>query len=138
TNTRNIKPSMAYEKSTIIDEDKSAYNITTYNSTSSSASSEIKTDKDFPYPYYITRLREVLFDSWKSKNVSATNISAIVKFRIYPNGEIRNISIEKSSSNNLFDYSVLSAVSEIKKVDPLPADFFEDYLTVYVEFKAVK
>ncbi len=131
----NVKPSMANEESAIINNNSSKH-TTPQQTNLISTSSAIKTDKDFPYPWYITKLRTILFDSWQSKNISSKNISAVVKFRIYPNGEIRNITLEKSSLNNLFDYSVISAVSDIKKVDPLPADFFEDYLTVYVEFKS--
>lgn len=133
-----LKPSMIDEKSSILDEKNKDISdlkgdLQTQKETSGGG---ILTDEKFPYPWYITKLRSALWDSWQAKNVYSKNTSAVVKFLIYPNGEIKNVRIEKSSGNRLFDYSVLSAVTDIKKVDPLPADFFEDYLTVYVEFKS--
>lgn len=136
-NSEVIKPSMANEESSILNEINNKY--TNSNTTQElTGSGGIKTDTDFPYPWYITKLRAKLWDNWQTQNIISQNISAIVKFRIYPNGEIRDVNIEKKSGNRLFDHSVINTINSIKNVDPLPSDFSEDYLTVYVEFKAVQ
>lgn len=135
TNTTRLRPSMANENLSIIEK----YAENKRESTQTENGFEgIKTDTDFPYPWYITKLRGILWDIWQKQSIVSKNVSAVVRFRIYTNGEIRDIKMEKSSGNNLFDYSVISCIKEITKVDPLPKDYKEDYLTVYVEFKAIE
>lgn len=132
----NIKPSMIDEEPEILNEKSNSNTVNSENnSTAVSHSGGITTDKEFPYPWYITKLREKLWDVWQKKPTGNTNLSAVVKFIITRNGTIKNIKIEKSSGNDSFDKMALSAVFEIEKFEPLPDDFFESYLTVYVEFK---
>ncbi|MCX7641712.1 MAG: TonB family protein [Elusimicrobiales bacterium] len=133
-NTHMITPSMAKEKSSIIEESKLINNQISKNFSNEG----IRTDTDFPYPWYITKLRGRLWDSWKSQNIFSPNAIAIVKFKIYQDGEIKDVKIEKTSGNKLFDYSVITAVNSIKRLEPLPSDFEEDYITVYVEFKSTE
>lgn len=133
TNVKNIKPSMALEESEIMKSESKNFNNSEPNTTQSS--SGIRTDSDFPYPWYITKLRTKLYDSWQSRDITSKNLKAIVRFKIFSDGEISSIRIESSSGNRLFDQSVISTVAEIKRFDPLPSDFREDFLTIYVEFK---
>jgi len=53
-------------------------------------------------------------------------------------GSIRDVRIYNSSGNRIFDEMVLSTIYSIKKFDPLPKDFNEDYLSVYVAFKSME
>jgi outer membrane biosynthesis protein TonB len=53
-------------------------------------------------------------------------------------GSIRNVIIYNSTGNRIFDEMVISTIYGIKKFDPLPKDFSEDYLSVYVEFKSME
>ncbi|MCX7905577.1 MAG: TonB family protein [Elusimicrobiales bacterium] len=133
----NLTPSMAKEKSSIIEETVSKVN-NSISENHSNSNQLIRTDTDFPYPWYITKLRGKLWDSWQSQNIISPSNIVVVKFKIYQNGEIKDIKIEKSSGNKLFDHSAISAVSSIKRVDPLPTDFEEDHLIVYVEFKSIE
>ena len=128
-----IKPSMAEEKSSILN-DISSRSM----GEKLSSSRGIKTDEDFPYPFYITMLRGKIWDNWQTQNIVSQNTSAVVKFKIYSDGKIKDIKIYKSSGNRLFDYSALNAIRSIKDLDPLPPDFSQEYVTVYVEFKAVE
>lgn len=139
TNSKDMKPSMALEESQILKKGiaKKSSN-TDINSDSGIENSGIRTDSNFPYPWYITTLRTRLFESWQSQDVTSKNLKAVVRFRILRNGVIDKIQIDKTSGNRLFDQSVVMAVSEIKQLGPLPDDFFEDYLTVYVEFKTLE
>jgi TonB family protein len=139
TNSKNMKPSMALEESQILKKGNAKKSINTDNNSDSGIeNSGIRTDSNFPYPWYITTLRTRLFESWQSQDVTSKNLKAVVRFRILRNGVIDKIHIDKTSGNRLFDQSVIMAVSEIKQIEPLPDDFFEDYLTVYVEFKTLE
>lgn len=95
----------------------------------------INTDSDFPYPWYITQLREMLWEAWIKRMPTSNTLKCIIKFKITRNGDIMKAEIEKSSGNRLFDNAAFSAVESIENFPPLPDDFFEDSLTIHVEFK---
>ncbi|OGS13221.1 MAG: hypothetical protein A2234_01495 [Elusimicrobia bacterium RIFOXYA2_FULL_58_8] len=92
--------------------------------------------KNFPYPWYIAQVREALWNSWTGKMPSGGNLRSTVKFTIKRNGDIKNVAVEKSSGNRLFDNASEAAAQSSAPFPPLPDDFFEDTLTVHVEFKA--
>jgi len=92
---------------------------------------------NFPYPWYITQVREALWNSWTSRMPSAGSLRCTVRFSISREGDIRSVSVEKSSGNRLFDNAAESAAKAAAPFAPLPDDFFEDRLTVHVEFKAM-
>jgi len=92
---------------------------------------------NFPYPWYITQVREALWNSWTSRMPSAGSLRCTVRFSINREGDIKSVSVEKSSGNRLFDNAAESAAQAAAPFAPLPDDFFEDRLTVHVEFKAM-
>lgn len=92
---------------------------------------------NFPYPWYITQVREALWNSWTSRMPSAGSLRCTVRFSISREGDIKSVSVEKSSGNRLFDNAAESAAQAAAPFAPLPDDFFEDRLTVHVEFKAM-
>ncbi|HAN04588.1 MAG TPA: hypothetical protein DCW72_08400 [Elusimicrobia bacterium] len=92
---------------------------------------------NFPYPWYITQVREALWNSWTSRMPSAGSLRCTVRFSISREGDIKSVSVEKSSGNRLFDTAAESAAQAAAPFEPLPDDFFEDRLTVHVEFKAM-
>lgn len=92
---------------------------------------------NFPYPWYITQVREALWNAWTSRMPSAGSLRCNVRFTITREGDIRSVSVEKSSGNRLFDNAAESAAQAAAPFAPLPEDFFEDRLTVHVEFKAM-
>ena len=92
---------------------------------------------NFPYPWYITQVREALWNSWTSRMPSAGSLRCTVRFSISREGDIKSVSVEKSSGNRLFDNAAESAAQAAAPFEPLPDDFFEDRLTVHVEFKAM-
>jgi TonB family protein len=92
---------------------------------------------NFPYPWYITQVREALWNSWTSRMPSAGSLRCTVRFSINREGDIKSVSVEKSSGNRLFDNAAESAAQAAAPFEPLPEDFFEDRLTVHVEFKAM-
>lgn len=92
---------------------------------------------NFPYPWYITQVREALWNSWTSRMPSAGSLRCTVRFSITREGDIKSVNVEKSSGNRLFDNAAESAAQAAAPFAPLPDDFFEDRLTVHVEFKAM-
>lgn len=126
----NLRPSMAKESSQIL-----ANYSKDNNAGSSSSNSSINADSNFPYPWYITQIRELLWDSWRKIMPANSSLKCIITFKILRGGEKKDIEIEHSSGNRMFDQSALSAVENSDKFPSLPDDFYEDYLTVHVEFK---
>ncbi|MDD2804180.1 MAG: TonB family protein [Elusimicrobiales bacterium] len=92
---------------------------------------------NFPYPWYITQVREALWNAWTERMPSAGSLRCTVKFTISRDGSVRNVGVEKSAGNRLFDNAAESAVQAAAPFAPLPDDFYEDRLTVHVEFKAM-
>ncbi len=92
---------------------------------------------NFPYPWYITQVREALWTAWTTKMPSAGSLRCTVQFSIQRDGSARSVSVEKSSGNRLFDNAAESSVKSAAPFASLPDDFYEDKLTVHVEFKAM-
>ena len=95
-----------------------------------------RTDTDFPYPWYISQVREALFNAWAANSPSASGLQCTVVFTILRNGGTKNSKIEKSSGNRLFDSAALAAVRAASPFSTLPDDFYEDVLTIHVEFRS--
>ena len=91
---------------------------------------------NFPYPWYIAQVREALWNAWTGKMPSGGDLRCTVKFTIPRQGAAGSVSVEKSSGNRLFDYAAETSAHSAAPFPPLPDDFFEDNLTVHVEFKA--
>lgn len=91
---------------------------------------------NFPYPWYITQVREALWTSWMERMPSGGTLRCMVRFIITRDGAMKKLSVEKSSGNRLFDNAAESSARAAAPFQPLPDDFPEDRLTVHVEFKA--
>lgn len=91
---------------------------------------------NFPYPWYITQVRESLWTAWTERMPSSGSLRCTMRFVITRNGAARSVSVEKSSGNRLFDNAAESSVQAAAPFQPLPDDFLEDRLTVHVEFKS--
>lgn len=91
---------------------------------------------NFPYPWYITQVRNALWTAWqKHRPKNGYGLSALVSFTIDKNGAIYDTQLEKTSGNEAYDYAALNAARESAPYPPLPKDFNKDILTVTVEFK---
>ncbi len=91
---------------------------------------------NFPYPWYITQVREALWNAWTERMPSGGTLRCTVRFRIAREGSVSGVSVETSSGNRLFDNAAESAAKAAAPFQPLPDGFTEDSLTVHVEFKA--
>jgi protein TonB len=90
---------------------------------------------NFPYPWYITQVREALWNSWTQRMPSSGMLKCTVRFEIQRGGTVSAVAVERSSGNRLFDYAAETAVESSAPFPVLPDDFYEDALTVHVEFK---
>lgn len=99
----------------------------------------IQTDfATFPYPWYITQVRNSLWSEWESRRPVGVTLGTLVSFAIARDGKIKNLKIEKSSGDDSFDFAAKSAVINAGPFPPLPMLYDKDELTVTVEFKQEK
>lgn len=127
------EPAAALEAPSILEE----------NSAESAAAEEgefnggnITTDfANFPYPWYITQVRNSLWIEWEKRRPVGSDLSALVAFSIARDGKIKNLKVERSSKDDSFDFAATSAVINAGPFAPLPMYYEKDELTVEVEFK---
>lgn len=93
---------------------------------------------DFPYPWYITQVRASLWNEWSKRMPTSGEVACVAVFKITQNGKIKDLEIEKSSGNKLFDFAASASVQSAADFPPLPEDYKEDELTVHVEFKVIE
>lgn len=99
----------------------------------------IQTDfATFPYPWYITQVRNQLWSQWEKRRPAGVTLGSLVSFAIDRDGKIKNLKIEKSSGDESFDFAAKSAVVNAGPFQPLPMFYEKDELTVTVEFKQEK
>ncbi|MCQ2410997.1 MAG: TonB family protein [Elusimicrobiaceae bacterium] len=96
----------------------------------------IQTDfSDFPYPWYITQVRNALWIEWEKRRPAGNTLAALVSFAIARDGKIKDLKTEKKSGDDTFDFAATSAVINAGPFGPLPMYYEKDELTVTVEFK---
>ena len=93
---------------------------------------------NFPYPWYITRVRNSLWIEWEKRRPAGNVLSAMVSFAIARDGKIKDLKIERKSGDDTFDFAASSAVINAGPFAPLPMYYEKDELTVTVEFKQEK
>lgn len=84
--------------------------------------------------WYIEILKKRIEENWNLKGF-ITDLSAIVSFRIYREGKVENIVIEKSSGYRQFDNSIIEAIKSVKKWPDFPKEIKDRYIDVIIEFK---
>ena len=99
----------------------------------------IQTDfANFPYPWYITKVRNSLWIEWEKRRPAGSTLAALVTFSIARDGKIKHLKVEKSSGDDSYDFAATSAIINAGPFQPLPMLFEKDELTVTVEFKQEK
>ncbi len=103
------------------------------------AGSNIFTDfANFPYPWYITQVRNSLWSEWEKRRPVGSELATLVSFAIARDGKIKNLRVERTSGDDSYDFAATSAVINAGPFAPLPMLFEKDELTVTVEFKQEK
>ena len=96
----------------------------------------IQTDfATFPYPWYITQVRNSLWIQWEKRRPAGAVRTASVTFAIARDGKIKDLEIQKSSGDDSFDFAATSAVINAGPFPPLPMLYEKDELTVTLELK---
>lgn len=99
----------------------------------------IQTDfANFPYPWYITQVRNAMWIEWEKRRPAGNVLSALVSFSIVRDGKLKNVEVQRSSGDDTFDFAATSAVINAGPFAPLPMYYEKDELTVVVEFKQEK
>ena len=90
---------------------------------------------DFPFTYYVNRMRQKIAASWQVPTGSeGSERSSVVYFRVHRDGSVSHVKVEKSSELFLFDQSCQRAVFEAAPMPPLPREFDDEYLGVHFSF----
>lgn len=90
---------------------------------------------NFPYPWYITQVRQALWNLW-SQRMPRSGGEAVVVFSILPNGSIVDLRTEESSGDPAFDIAALGAAQDAAPFPPLPRGFTEPFLKIHVTLKS--
>ncbi len=100
------------------------------------AGTGIATDMpNFPYPWYISQVRNALWNMWSSRMPKEQGSCTIV-FSILPNGSVVDLRSEDSSGSSSFDLTAMSAVQDAAPFAHLPPDFHEPFLKIHVTLKS--
>jgi len=93
---------------------------------------------DFPYAYYVTRIRDKITVNWFPKSIDPgpdTVLQTIIYFRIARNGEISKIEVKQSSGLQAFDLLAQRAVTNAGPFPPLPGDYDGEYFGIFLIFE---
>ncbi|MCX5794038.1 MAG: energy transducer TonB [Elusimicrobia bacterium] len=101
------------------------------------AQAGIATDMpNFPYPWYISQIRQVLWEQWSSRMPKGAG-ECVVVFTLLPNGRFVDLRTEESSGDPAFDLAALSAVQDGAPYPPLPRGFKEPFLKIHLTLKSL-
>ncbi|MBI4248260.1 MAG: TonB family protein, partial [Elusimicrobia bacterium] len=91
---------------------------------------------NFPFPWYLARVRSNLFTQWAQKNQNLP-LECLISFVIGRDGSISRVKVKRSSGNRYFDYDAVSSVEQSAPFPPLPEALPDPDLRVHVNFKAL-
>jgi len=87
-------------------------------------------------PYW-ARVESIIKSHWEPPPIDVTGqtYSAVVKFRFYRNGTVKDVSIQQSSGNDYFDMAGQRAVLKQRAFPPFPAEMTDAYQDVEMVFR---
>lgn len=90
---------------------------------------------NFPFASYISRMRQKIATTWEvPPGTEGLERGAVVYFRVHRDGSVSNVTVEKSSSLQLFDRSCQRAVIEAAPLPPLPREYAEEFVSIHFSF----
>ncbi|MDD5303282.1 MAG: TonB family protein [Elusimicrobia bacterium] len=90
---------------------------------------------NFPYPWYISQVRQMLWAAWQ-KRMPAASGEGVVVFAIVRNGAFTDLRMESSSGDGDFDAAAVAAVQAAAPFPALPSDFAEPFLKIHLTLKS--
>ena len=87
-------------------------------------------------PYW-ARVESIIKSHWEPPPIDVTGqtYSAVVKFRFYRNGTVKDVGIHQSSGNSYFDLAGQRAVQKPRQFPPFPSEMTEPYQDVEMVFR---
>lgn len=87
-------------------------------------------------PYW-GRVEAIIKSQWEPPPIDVTGqtYSAVIKFRFYRNGTVKDVGIQRSSGNSYFDMAGQRAVQKPRQFPPFPAEMTEPYQDVEMVFR---
>jgi TonB family protein len=95
----------------------------------------------FPYTYYLQAVSDRISSNWFTSLVDPGvrgNFQTVVYFRILRNGQAADVGIKESSGLESLDLSAVRAVRRSVPFPPLPTDYDQDYLGIFLIFEHSK
>ena len=85
---------------------------------------------------YLQKVQQKISQQWQPYQVDPTidAFRVIVKFRLYRNGEVKDVAVEQTSGNGYLDDAGKRAVLLAKPLPPFPADMPDQYLNAHFSF----
>lgn len=96
---------------------------------------------NFPYTYYLQAVTDRISANWFTSLVDPGvrgDFQTVVYFKIQRSGQTTDISIKESSGVESLDLSALRAVQRSTPFPPLPTDYDQDYLGIFLIFEHSK
>jgi len=90
---------------------------------------------NFPYPWYISQVRQMLWEAWR-KRMPGSSGEGVVVFAIMRNGAFTDLRMESSSGDAAFDETAMEAVQAAAPFPALPSDFAEPFLKIHLTLKS--
>lgn len=90
---------------------------------------------NFPYPWYISQVRQMLWNAWQ-KRMPAESGEGVVVFSIMRGGAFTDLRVESSSGDAGFDRAAVEAVQAAAPFPALPSDFGEPFLKIHLTLKS--
>jgi len=96
---------------------------------------------NFPYTYYLQAVTDRISANWFTSLVDPGiqgNFQTVVYFKILRNGQTTDVSVKESSGVESLDLSAMRAVQRSTPFPPLPSDYNQDYLGIFLIFEHSK
>lgn len=110
-------------------------------SADSTRATEVRTDGDFRFAYYLAALRNKIGSHWvppQGLDARGQPVRAVISFRISRDGQVTLAQVENSSGFAFFDQTALRALLSATPLPPLPAGYTYNYLGVHFGFEFVQ
>jgi TonB family protein len=96
----------------------------------------VETDlNNFPYPWYISQIRLMLFNEWQ-KRMPGGGGEGVVVFSIMRNGAPTDLRMESSSGDSGFDAAATESVQAAAPFPALPSGFSEPFLKIHLTLRS--
>ncbi|HKY71573.1 MAG TPA: TonB C-terminal domain-containing protein [Nitrospira sp.] len=87
-------------------------------------------------PYW-GRVESIIKSHWEPPPIDVTGqtYSAVIRFRFYRNGTVKDVAIQQTSGNSYFDMAGQRAILKPRQFPPFPSDMSEAYQDVEMVFR---